>query len=100
MWFGHIEFLNPSGISNIKQSDNSTAASTSAPSNYVGTNVLKSGFSSSSTTGYCEVLDLVLDAPYYIDKAWFEADASNRLTERWDGTTVPVASVAREWWSD
>ena len=100
MWFGHIEFLNPSGISNIKQSDNSTAASTSAPSNYVGTNVLKSGFSSSSTTGYCEVLDLVLDAPYYIDKAWFEADASNRLTERWDGTTVPVESVAREWWSD
>jgi len=100
MWFGHIEFLNPSGISNIKQSDNSTAASTSAPSNYVGTNVLKSGFSSSSTTGHCEVLDLVLDAPYYIDKAWFEADASNRLTERWDGTTVPVESVAREWWSD
>ena len=100
MWFGHIEFLNPSGISNIKQSDNSTAASTSAPSNYVGTNVLKSGFSSSSTTGYCEVLDLVLDAPYYIDKAWFEADAGNRLTERWDGTTVPVESVAREWWSD
>jgi len=100
MWFGHIEFLNPSGISNIKQSDNSTAASTSAPSNYIGTNVLKSGFSSSSTTGYCEVLDLVLDAPYYIDKAWFEADASNRLTERWDGTTVPVESVAREWWGD
>ena len=100
MWFGHIEFINPSGISNIKQSDNSTAASTSAPSNYVGTNVLKSGFSSSSTTGHCEVLDLVLDAPYYIDKAWFEADASNRLTERWDGTTVPVESVAREWWSD
>ena len=100
MWFGHIEFLNPSGISNIKESNNSTASSTSAPSNYVGTNVLKSGFSSSSTTGYCEVLDLVLDAPYYIDKAWFEADASNRLMERWDGTTVPVESVAREWWTD
>ncbi len=100
MWFGHIEFLNPSSLSNIKQSDNSTASSTSAPSDYIGTNVLKSGFSSSSTTGYCELLDLALDSPYYIDPAWFEADAGNRLTERWDGTTVPVESVAREWWSD
>ena len=31
MWFGHIEFMNPSGITDIKQSDNSTAASTAAP---------------------------------------------------------------------
>ena len=100
MWFGHIEFMNPSGISNIKQSDNSTAATTSAPSNYIGTNVLKSGFSTSSTTGYCELLDLLLDSPYYIDKAWFEADASNRLTERWDGTTVPTETAAKQWWSD
>ena len=66
MWFGHIEFLNPSSLSNIKQSDNSTASSTSAPSDYIGTNVLKSGFSSSSTTGYCELLDLALDSPYYL----------------------------------
>ena len=100
MWFGHIEFCNPSGISNIKQSDNSTAASTSGPSNYIGGNVLKSGFSSSATTGVCDVLDLALDAPYYIDPAWFEADAGNRLMTRWDGTTVPVESVAREWWGD
>ena len=100
MWFGHIEFCNPSGISNIKQSDNSTAATTSGPSNYIGGNVLKSGFSSSATTGVCDVLDLALDAPYYIDPAWFEADAGNRLMTRWDGTTVPVESVAREWWGD
>jgi len=100
MWFGHIEFQNPALISNIKQSNNSTAASTSAPINYIGGNVLRSGYSSSSTTGICDLLDLVLDAPYYIDPAWFEADAGNRLTTRWDGTTVPVESVARSWWSN
>ena len=100
MWFGHIEFCNPSGITNIKQSDNTTAATTSGPSNYIGGNVLKSGFASSATTGVCDVLDLVLDAPYYIDPAWFEADAGSRLTTRWDGTKVPVESVARSWWSD
>ena len=100
MWFGHIEFMNPSGITDIKQSDNATAASTAAPANYVGTNVLKAGFATSSTTGICELLDLVLDAPYYIDKEWFEADTGNRLMTRWDGTKVPVESVARSWWSN
>tara|TARA_A100000164_G_scaffold303837_1_gene279640 strand:- start:1287 stop:3431 length:2145 start_codon:yes stop_codon:yes gene_type:complete len=100
MWFGHIEFQNPALISNIKQSNNSTAASTSAPINYIGGNVLRSGYSSSSTTGTCDLLDLVLDAPYYIDPAWFEADAGNRLITRWDGTKVPVESVARSWWSN
>lgn len=106
MWFGHIEFQDPDDITNIKTYDASQpgnvggSASTVAPSNFVGGNVLKSGFASSSTNGTCGLLDLVLDAPYYIDSAWFEADASSRLMERWDGTTVPVESVAREWWSD
>ena len=48
----------------------------------------------------CDLLDLVLDAPYYLDSAWFEASPSTRLTTRWDGTKVPVESVAKEWWSD
>ena len=100
MWFGHIEFQNPAMISNIKQSDGSTAATTVAPNNYIGTNVLKSGFSASATTGCCELLDILLEGPYYIDPAWFEADVSNRLELRWDGTTVPKQSVAKEWWSD
>ena len=100
MWFGHIEFMNPSGITDIKQQDNATAATTAAPANYVGTNVLKAGFATSSTTGICELLDIVLDAPYYIDKEWFEADTGNRLMTRWDGTKVPVESVARSWWSN
>ena len=54
----------------------------------------------STTPGTCAVLDVVLDGPYYIDPDWFNADPGNRLTQRWDGTTVPVDSVARAWWSD
>ena len=109
MWFGHIEFCNPSGITNIKTYNGANGpggnASTEAPSNYIGGNALKSGFSSLSTTGICDVLDLVLDAPYYIDPAWFEANGApgtpnSRLTIRWDGTTVPVESHARLWWSN
>ena len=103
-WFGHMEFMNPNRITNIKASTSTGGvggnSSTTAPSNYVGGNVLKSGFATSATNGACDVLDLVLDAPYYIDYAWFEASPSTRLTTRWDGTKVPVESVAKEWWSD
>ena len=58
------------------------------PSDYTGGNVLPGD-------GYCDVLDLVLDAPYYIDPDWFDASPGTRLTTRWDGTTVPVESIAR-----
>lgn len=84
-WIGHSEFQNNTG---------------NGPTNYVGGNVLKSGFSTSATTGSCDILDVVLDAPYYIDPEWFEADPVNRLTLRWDGTTVPIESVARAWWGN
>ena len=53
-------------ITNIKTFDSSQpgnvggSASTVAPSNFVGGNVLKSGFASSSTNGTCGLLDLVL----------------------------------------
>tara|TARA_Y100000114_G_scaffold148386_1_gene161307 strand:- start:373 stop:5046 length:4674 start_codon:yes stop_codon:yes gene_type:complete len=99
-WFGHIEFQNPSRITNIKKADNATSASTVGPTDYIGGNVLGSGFSNSATNGSCDLLDLVLEGPYYIDPTWFEADPSTRLTTRWDGTTVPVESVARSWWSN
>ncbi len=105
-WFGHIEFCDPSGITDIRSLDPNAqdyvggSSATVPPSNFIGGNVLKSGFSPSATTGICNLLDLALDAPYYIDPAWFEADSNNRLMLRWDGTTVPVESVAREWWSD
>jgi hypothetical protein len=42
----------------------------------------------------------VLDAPYHIDPAWFNAAPATRLITRWDGTTVPVESVARSWWEN
>ena len=77
-WFGHIEFQND-------QPDN--------PTNYVGGNVLPGN-------GSCDLLDVILDAPYYIDPAWFNADPSNILTTRWDGTVVPVEQNALAWWSD
>tara|TARA_B110000459_G_scaffold32548_1_gene33858 strand:+ start:7117 stop:9207 length:2091 start_codon:yes stop_codon:yes gene_type:complete len=80
-WIGHTEFIN-SGVTNAVN-----------PTDYVGGNVLPGN-------GICDCLDLVLDAPYYIDAAWFDADAANRLITRWDGTTVPVESVARSWWQN
>ena len=46
------------------------------------------------------LLDLVLDAPYYIDPEWFEASPNTRLRLRWDGTTVPIETVARDWWGN
>ncbi len=83
-WFGHVEFVK-TGVGE--------------PTNFVGTNVLKSGFAASATTGVCGVLDVILHAPYYIDPDFFEANPNTRLRIRWDGTTVPVESVARDWWS-
>lgn len=77
-WFGHPEFNQGTG---------------NGPTNYVGGNSI-------SANGTCDVLDLVLDAPYYVDPAWFDASPGTRLTTRWDGTTVPVESVARAWWTD
>ena len=80
-WIGHTEFIN-SGVVNAVD-----------PSDYQGGNVLPGN-------GICDCLDLVLDAPYYIDPDWFDADPTNRLMTRWDGTTVPVESVARSWWQN
>ena len=84
-WYGHVEFVK-TGVGE--------------PSSFVGENVLKSGFASSATTGKCGVLDCVLDLPYYLDPDFFEANAGSRLTTRWDGTKVPVESVARDWWGN
>ena len=76
-WFGHVEFQNNTG---------------NGPQDYQGGNVLPGN-------GTCDLLDLLLDSPYYIDPAWFNADPASRLITRWDGTVVPVESVARAWWS-
>jgi len=61
-WIGHPEFQN-----NCTDAPN--------PDGYTGGNVLPGN-------GTCDVLDLVLDAPYYLDPDYFDADAANRLTTR------------------
>jgi hypothetical protein len=76
--FGHVEFQTNSG---------------SGPSDLIGGNVLDS-------SGTCMLIDMVLEGPYYIDPAWFDASPGTRLTTRWDGTTVPVESVAKDWWGN
>ena len=82
-WFGHVEFQ--------------TDGNGGGPDNYQSGNALtRSGIS--TTSGTCDLCDLVLEAPYYIDPDFFNASPSTRLTTRWDGTTVPVESAARNWW--
>ena len=89
-WYGHPEFIN-TAIRSTATNDgyNSTGA---GPSNYRGGNRLPGN-------GYCDILDIYLDAPYLIDPDFFDADSGNRLITRFDGTIVPVESVARSWWS-
>ena len=92
-WYGHTEFVK---------------TGTGEPSNFVGQNVLKSGFATSATTGLCGVLDCVLDAPYYLDPEFFESNGgphpddntSSYLTTRWDGTVVPKVEAAQNWWKN
>lgn len=86
-WIGHPEFQN----NTVLVSDNVTPLE--KPNGYTGGNVLPGN-------GTCDVLDVVLDGPYYIDPDWFNANPATRLTTRWDGTIVPVESVARTWWSN
>ena len=75
-WFGHIEFQNNLG----------------GPQNYTGGNPLPG-------SGTCDLLDLILDAPYYLDPDFFSANSS-RTETRWDGTTVPTETAARAWWGN
>jgi len=80
-WIAHTEFIN-------KGVDGAVS-----PVDYKPGNVL-------DRSGYCDVLDVVLDGPYYIDPDWFNADPDNRLETRWDGTVVPTESAAQSWWRD
>ena len=86
MWFGHPEFQNNTVLSVDGVTD------TESPTGYIGGNVLPGN-------GTCDLLDLVLDAPYYLDPEYFDADPGVRLTTRWDGTTVPDEAYARNWWA-
>ena len=98
-WIGHPEFFDGNDVSTTSQF-NSTYPGIN-PANFVPGNVLskRDGRDAENATApLCNVLDMVLDGPYYIDPDWFNADPATRLTTRWDGTVVPVESVARAWW--
>ena len=94
-WFGHPEF-------------NNTCVG-GGPQLYTGGNVLPGN-------GTCDVLDIVLDLPYYLDPEWFNTPnapgqpgyievfhgmdgSSDKLETRWDGTIVPVEKWATRWWT-
>jgi hypothetical protein len=85
-WIGHVEFINPNRV-------NFDKGAALNPQDYTGGNVLPGN-------GYCDVLDVLLDGPYYIDPDWFNADAGSRLETRWDGTIVPTETAAHNWWRD
>lgn len=59
MWIGHPEFQNNC----VQVSDGTTPVEN--PRGYVGGNVLPGN-------GTCDVLDIALDSPYYIDPEWFD----------------------------
>ncbi len=92
-WLGHIEFYNPSDVRDISNSttDGNGDPYVFGPSDMIEGNVL-------NRNGRCYALDLIVDAPYYIDPDFFNASPGTRLETRWDGTTVPVSSVAVNWW--
>lgn len=79
-WFGHVEFANNTG---------------NGPTDYKWANA----GNPLSGVGTCDLLDMVLDGPYYIDPAWFNASTGTRLTTRWDGTVVPTDAAAQAWWT-
>jgi len=76
VWGGHPEFCT---------NDND-------PPNFIPGNVLNR----SAKSG---VLDLILDAPAYLDPEYWEQNPSYLMT-RWDGTPVPTEESARDWWND
>ena len=83
-WIGHPEFQN----NVIVESDGSAIE---MPAGYEGGNLLPGD-------GTCDILDVALDGPYYIDPEWFDDDPEARLITRWDGTIVPTEDEARNWW--
>jgi len=82
-WIGHVEFQ-----SNPIATDGTTIPK---PRDYLPGNVL-------NRNATCNILDMVLDGPYYIDPNYFNQSPSTRLITRWDGTLVPEENTARNWW--
>jgi len=75
VWTGHPEFVTDD----------------EDPQHYISGNVL----SAHARSG---VLDILLDAPMYLDPEYWITNPS-LVTTRWDGTRVPTETSARNWWS-
>ena len=75
VWTGHPEFVTDD----------------EDPQHYISGNVL-------SAHGRSGVLDILLDAPMYLDPEYWITNPS-LVTTRWDGTRVPTETSARNWWS-
>ena len=48
--------------------------------------------------GVSQIKDIILDGPYYIDKAYFDANASKTTT--FLGRTTCTETAAKEWWTN
>ena len=73
-WFGHVEFQ--------------TNSNGGGPDDYQDGNALtRSGIS--TTSGTCDLLDLVLEAPYYIDPDFFNANPAVSYTH----LTLPTKRI-------
>lgn len=97
-WIGHPEFMNETFHTGALNNGEAGLV----PQDFIPGNALSNRDgrdAENASAPLCNVLDLVLDSPYYIDPDWFEASPL-RLTTRWDGTVVPVERYARDWWSN
>ena len=96
-WIGHPEFMNETFHTGTFNNGEAGVE----PQNFIPGNVLskRDGRDTvNATAPLCNVLDMVLDSPYYIDPDWFNASPGTRLETRWDGTVVPTETEARAWW--
>ena len=50
------------------------------------------------SAGVSQIKDVILDGPYYIDKAYFDANASKTTT--FLGRTTCTETAAKEWWTN
>jgi len=80
-WLGHIEFYNPSDVADINKNTVNPDGDSYifGPEDMIEGNVL-------NPNGRCYALDLIVDAPYYIDPDFFNAS----LDAYWNGPIVNV----------
>ena len=87
LWHGCVEF-------------NSNVVNAKNPQDYKIGNALRDITGSGGDTATCQVLDIYLDGPAYLDPEFFYNPAnSDRIVVRWDGTRMPACSAASDWWN-